>query len=416
MGILGIGIFLSIAFLVSENKKRVVWRTILTGLLLQFALALLILGIPKLGVGAPLRFVFEAFTQLIDRFMAFTQEGSKFVFGPLAETKDSWGFIFAFQVIPTILFFSSVTAVAYHLGLLQKVVKAFAWLMRRTLGVSGPESLAASAEIFLGQTESPLLIKPYLPTMSRSEIFALMTGGMATVAGGVLAAYVGLLKGRIPDIAGHLLTASVLAAPAALVIAKLMVPESQKDLISKKSETSIDLPLPNDANIIDAAARGASEGLKLGLNVAAMLICFIALIALGNSVVSSLNGFVFGVENMDLSRILGFVFSPIAFLIGVPWADCGQIGNILAEKVVLNEFVAYIHLADFGAQLSDRGVTLASYALCGFANFASIGIQIGGTGAMAPTRRAEIAQMGLKAVLAGNLASFLTAAVVSLLI
>ncbi len=416
MGILGIGIFLSIAFLVSENKKRVVWRTILTGLLLQFALALLILGIPKLGVGAPLRFVFEAFTQLIDRFMAFTQEGSKFVFGPLAETKDSWGFVFAFQVIPTILFFSSVTAVAYHLGLLQKVVKAFAWLMRRTLGVSGPESLAASAEIFLGQTESPLLIKPYLPTMSRSEIFALMTGGMATVAGGVLAAYVGLLKGRIPDIAGHLLTASVLAAPAALVIAKLMVPESQKDSKTEKSETSIDLPLPNDANIIDAAARGASEGLKLGLNVAAMLICFIALIALGNSVVSSLNGFVFGVENMDLSRILGFVFSPIAFLIGVPWADCGQIGNILAEKVVLNEFVAYIHLADFGAQLSDRGVTLASYALCGFANFASIGIQIGGTGAMAPTRRAEIAQMGLKAVLAGNLASFLTAAVVSLLI
>lgn len=413
VNVLGVFFFLWLAWLFSENRKKFPLKTVLLGVGLQLVLGVLILGVPGLGVPAALRFIFEAFTTLVDRFMAFTNEGSRFVFGSLVDPSKSYGFIFAFQVIPSILFFSSVTAVAYYLGILQKVVKAMAWVMRRTLGVSGPESLAASAEIFLGQTESPLLIKPYLNKISRSELFAVMTGGMATVAGGVLAAFVGLLKGRIPDIAGHLLTASVLAAPAALVIAKIMVPEGE----TADSEKEIhDLPLPADANVIDAAARGATEGLSLGLNVAAMLICFIALVALGNTVVESGLRFIFDAPGWDLSRIFGIVFSPVAFLMGIPWSDCAVIGNLLAEKIVLNEFVAYVHLSEVGATLSDRGVTLTSYALCGFANFASIGIQIGGTGAMAPGRRKEIAQLGLKAVLAGNLASFLTTTLVGFLV
>jgi CNT family concentrative nucleoside transporter len=413
MGFVGLVFFLFLAWLLSESRRDISKKTVFGGLLLQGLLAFLVLGAPKYGVEAPLAFVFKAITEGVDQFLSVTNKSVIFLFGDLGRV-DKFGFIFAFQVIPTIIFFSALTQVAYHLGILQRVVESFAFVMRRFLGVGGAESLAASAEIFLGQTESPLMIRPYLAKLTRSELFSVMTGGMATVAGGVLAAFVGLLRGRIPDIAGHLLTASVLAAPAALVISKIMIPEKglkkEKELQQESLTTDI-----KPSNVIEAASNGATEGMTLGLNVAAMLIAFIALITLADSAVGLFFG-LFGHPEWSAAKIMGLVFAPISFLLGVPWSEALSAGNFLGQKIVLNEFVAYTSLASEAAQLSDKTVVLMSYALCGFANFSSIGIQIGGTGSLIPHRKKEIASLGLKAVLAGNLAGFLTACWASFLI
>ncbi len=416
MGILGIVVFLFVAFCFSESRSSISKKTVLGGLVLQGLLAFLVLGAPKWGISAPLAFVFEAITRGVNQFLAVIDRSNEFLFGPLANYEKVGGFVFAIQVIPTIIFFSALTQVAYYLGILQKVVQGFAFVMRRFLGVSGPESLAASAEIFLGQTESPLLIRPYLSKLSRSELFSIMVGGMATVAGGVLAAFVGMLKGRIPDIAGHLLTASVLAAPAALVVAKIMIPET-KDHSKNENDKSlvIDDEDSKPATVIEAASRGASEGLGLALNVAAMLIAFIALVHLVDGGVGALFSFL-GFSGVNASTIMGWVFAPLSFLMGVPWAESATAGNLIGQKVVLNEFVAYSNLSQMASGLSDKTVILLSYALCGFANFSSIGIQIGGTGSLIPHRKKEIAAMGIKAVIAGNIAGFLTACWASLLI
>lgn len=424
----GIFCLLGICYALSENKKHIAKRAIFIGLFLQFVFAVLVLGVPAVGFRGPLQGLFVLANDLIMAFLDFTTYGTKFLFGSLGDVKAS-GFIFALHVLPTIVFFSSIMAIMYHLGVMQKVVRWIAVVMHKFMKVSGAEALAAAAEIFVGQTESPLMIKPYVNFLTRSEIYAVMVGGMATVAGGVMAAYVGLLHERIPDIAGHLLTASVMAAPAALVVAKLIIPETETPMTMggvPKDGSKI------DSNVIEAAARGAGEGLHLALNVGTMLLAFIALVAMANAILMWFGGMVhfqdWGQDlvhpifkakdgvHLSMQVILGWLFAPIAWLMGVPVAEVTAVGALLGEKIVLNEFVAYQDLANFGAQLSDRSMVISSYALCGFANFSSIAIQIGGTGSLAPDRRGEIAKLGVKAVIGGSLASFLTASIAGLLI
>lgn len=426
---LGIFIILFLASLFGwKHRAKYNWKTIGWGMLLQFIIAVLVLGIPAMGFQGPLKPIFNWANDVVIALLNFTNRGSEFVFGPLMSSDKMGGFIFAVQVLPTIIFISSLTAILYHLGVLQKVVSGIAWIMQKTMQTSGAESLSTAANIFVGQTEAPILVKPYIATMTRSELFAVMVGGMATVAGGVLAAYVGLLKDRVPDIAGHLITMSVLAGPATLVISKLMMPET------KKSETlgvKVDSGEKIDSNVIEAAARGAAEGLSLALNVAGMLIAFIALIYLANGMLAWLgdlihfqswaqnivpNYFVQKNETqLSLQIIFSWIFAPMAWIMGIPWSECGVAGAILGEKVALNEFVAYLHLSSISSQLSDRTVLILSYALCGFANFSSIAIQIGGIGGMAPSRKSDIANMGLLCIIGGSLTSFMTACFVGLL-
>ena len=368
--------------------------------------------------------------------MAFTTEGSSFIFGNLAKVNNvpvgpggpfgpvgqsgqvaELGAFFAFNVLPTIIFFSSLMAVLYHMGVMQFIVRIVAVAMQKTMGTSGSETLSASGNIFVGQTEAPLLVRPFVKGMTQSELMAVMTGGFATVAGGVMAAYVGFLEGRFTGIAGHLLSASVMSAPAALVCAKLMIPEDHPE----KSETygTIKADLEKiDTNVIDAAARGAGDGLKLALNVAAMLLAFIALIALANSVIGGLGGLV-GFEGLTLETILGYVMAPFAWLMGVPWSDATAVGQLLGIKTVVNEFVAYMGLSgqlQNGTIENPRSIIIAIYALCGFANFGSIAIQIGGIGGIAPSRRQDLAKLGLRAMIAGTIACMITATVAGLLI
>lgn len=427
IGVLGLVFLVGVAFLISERRKAINLRPIWIGLFLQFLLAVLILGIPSLGIKGPLRFAFDVANDGILAVLEHSERGAQFLFGDLAQT-NKMGFIFAFQVLPTIIFMASLMAVAYHLGLMQIVVKALAWLMQKTLKISGAESLSTAANIFVGQTEAPLLVRPYVETMTRSELFCIMVGGMANTAGGVLAAYVGLLKDRIPDIAGHLLTMSVMSAPATIVIAKLMIPEQGKpETLEKVPPTGEKI----DSNVFEAAARGAGEGLTLALNVAAMLLAFIALISLLDAALGNLGeliGFsqwaapflpsqLFHGEQVRLSfeLILGIAFSPLAFLMGIPWHESLTAGIFLGEKIVLNEFVAYVHLAEMSSQLSDRTMLILSYALCGFANFSSIAIQIGGIGGMAPNRRGELARLGIRSIIGGSLATFLTATIAGII-
>ena len=425
-GFLGIITFIVGLYFLSENRKGIEWRTVLGGLGLQVVFAFLLLGIPVLGVGAPLRFVFSGVNDFINAILNFTLDGSRFIFGILADSEKT-GFVFAFQVLPTIIFMASLMSVLYHLGWMQKVVRGLAWAMHKTMGISGAEALSVSADIFLGQTEAPLVIRPYLPRMTKSELFAVMTGGMATVAGGVMAAYVGLLKDKVPDIAGHLLCASVVSAPAALLIAKLLKPETEKP------ETLGVLPKDNDkelmhANLVDAAASGAADGLRLALNVAAMLLAFIALISLLDGALKvfgqvihfeTWGGFLAAPgapPELNFSLLLGWIFYPVAVLIGIPVADAQVAGMLLGKKLVLNEFIAYLDLAQIGSGLSERSRVILSYALCGFANFSSIAIQIGGIGGLAPSRQKDIARFGLKAVLGGTAATLLTAALVGIVL
>ena len=377
-GLIGLLVIPGIAWLLSTNRFGVRWRTVVTGIAIQFVLALLILKT------APGRAFFAGATEVVTGFLEFADEGSRFVFGQGFDLVP-----FAFRVLPTIIFFSSVVAVLYHLGVIQRVVKVFAVVMTKVMGTSGPESLSASANIFVGQTEAPLLIRSYVGKMTRSELMAVMTGGFATVAGGVLAAYVGMGIS-----AGHLIAASVMSAPAALVMAKLMVPETETDRVSADTDFKVRTPW---ANMIDAAAQGAGDGLKLALNVGAMLLAFIALVALVNGLLGPVGGWI-GLPGLNLEMILGFLFRPLAWVMGVPWAEADAVGTLLGLKTAANEFVAYSRFEDI------------------FSNFSSIAIQIGGIGGIAPERKSELASLGLRAMIAGTLACLQTATIAGLLV
>lgn len=426
MSLLGLAVLIGIAWIFSDDRRRFPTRLVLWGVALQFIFAVLTLGIPALGLSGPLRFVFEAANDAINATLDFTLEGSRFVFGDLLDTKK-YGFIFAVQVVPTIIFIGSLMSVLYHLGVMQKITHFFAVIMQRTMKTSGAETLAGAANIFVGQTEAPLIIKPFVAGMTNSELLCVMVGGMANTAGGVMAAYVGLLRDRVPDIAGHLLTASILSAPAALLLTKVLMPEKTKpQTYGKLPRESAISP---HANLIDAAASGAAEGLSLALNVSAMLIAFVALMAMLNALLGQF-GHLIRFETwgefltpevlrvagrqpaLSLQLILGWIFAPLAWLIGIPANEVPIAGALLGEKTILNEFVAFIHLADLSQKLSDRTFILLSYGLSGFANFASIAIQIGGIAPLAPERRGDLARLGLKAVLGGTLASLMTATVV----
>lgn len=430
IGFLGILFFILLTFALSKHKTKVHLKFIIVGILTQFVVALLLIGVPALQIPGVLSFIFEGANALFVRILSFTDAGAAFLFGPLIDPAKIGDWIFAFKVLPTIIFFSAFMAILYYLGIMQKVVRALAFAMQKTFKISGAESLATSANIFLGQTEAPLVIRPYIASMTKSELLVLMVGGMATVAGGVLAAFVGMLQSRIPNIGGHLLTASVMSAPAAILIAKILLPETEKP--KTLGATQLEEDKVNDANVIEAAARGASEGLSLALNVAAMLLAFIALIACVNWGFESIGTFigfetwgaafspetllVDGKAKLSLELLLSWLFAPVAFLMGVPWSEAAIVGSLLGKKLVLNEFVAYIDLVKVMPQLSDKTIIIASYALCGFANFSSIGIQIGGIGGLAPERKSDLARLGLKAVYGGSVAAFLTAVVVGILL
>lgn len=402
ISLLGLFTMVAIAFGLSSDRKSINWKTVGTGIAMQIVFGLLIL---KTDAG---RSVFEGAKVFFNGILSYTNEGSAFIFGPLTNI-PKFGFIFFVMVLPTIIFMSSLMSVLYHMGVMQHVIKAAAWVMMKVMGTSGAESLSAAANIFAGQTEAPLVVKPYITSMTKSEIMALMTGGMATVAGGVLAAYVGMGVD-----AGHLLAASVMSAPAALVCAKLLVPETEES--QTKGMVNVDLPRTT-VNLIDAAAGGAGEGLKLAMNVGGMLLAFIALIAMVNGGLSWAGG-LFGFEQLSLELMLGYLFSPIAWLMGVPWSDSFLVGTLLGKKLVVNEFVAYLDLQAMikNGEISQRAITISTYALCGFANFSSIAIQIGGIGTIAPDRKQDLAKLGIKSLIGGTLACFMTACIAGIFI
>jgi CNT family concentrative nucleoside transporter len=398
ISVLGIVVFIGLAWLMSSHKRRVSPRMIVGGLVLQFAFAAIILQ-TTFGSRA-----FDAVDFAFNRLLDCVSAGSAFVFG------DSFPeHFFAFKVLPTIIFFSSVITILYYLGILQFIVKIFAKIMMKVMGTSGAESLASSVNVFVGQTEAPLLIRPYVPFLTQSELMAVMVGGFSNIAGGVLAAYVGMGVD-----AGHLIASSVMSAPASLVMAKLAFPETEQSATAGNVTLEVERPW---ANVIDAAAEGATEGMKLALNVAAMLIAFIGLVALLNAVLMKLGGFV-GFPALSLELILGYLLRPLAWVMGVPWKDAANVGALLGIKTVLNEFVGYVRLQEMvqAGQLTERSRIIATYALCGFANFSSIAIQIGGIGAMAPSRKADLARLGLKAMVAGSLATFQTATIAGMLL
>jgi CNT family concentrative nucleoside transporter len=427
---LGIFVMLGIAYSLSKSRKNIDFRLIVWGLGLQALFTLLVLGVPVLGVPGVLGFLFSWANDFFLSVIEFTDKGSEFIFGPLIDPVKSQGFIFAVKVLPSIIFFSSLMAIGYHLGIMQKIVRGLALVMQKTMRTSGAETLSTAANIFVGQTEAPLMIKPYVKSMTHSELLTVMAGGMANAAGGVMVAYVAMLYKFIPDIAGHLMTVSVLTAPATLVIAKTMLPELEKPLT--QGQTQLKEEAIVDANIIEAAARGASEGMSLAINVAAMLIAFIALVAMANGLLAWFGGLIHfetwgqglvpellksgDKATLSLQLIFGWVLSPIAFVMGVPWNEATVVGALLGEKTALNEFVAYLHLAELGDKLSPRSMLIASYALCGFANFSSIAIQIGGIGSMAPERRSDIARLGISALIAGTLATFMSACFAGLVV
>ncbi len=409
---LGYGAMLLLAIALSTDRRRIPWRVVGWGVFLQFAFGFLVL---KTAFARPF---FDGVGDVFVRLLAFTKEGAQFVLGGLAvlpEEGGTFGFIFVTHVLPTIIFFASLMAVLYHLGVMQLVVGAVAKVMQVTMRTSGAESLSAAANIFVGQTEAPLLVRPFVGKMTRSELMAVMTGGFATIAGGVMASYIALLHTRFPDIAGHLLAASVMNAPAGLLLAKVMVPEEGVPETRGKLKIHVERL---DPNVVGAAARGASEGVTLVLNVGAMLLAFVALVALLNSLLGW-GGGLCGAPGMTLQFLLGNALRPIAWILGANWADASEVGNLMGVKIFLTEFTAYSQLADglrTGAlALTDRSVTIASYALLGFANVASIGIQIGGIGGLAPERRGDLARLGLRAMIAGTLAAYMSAAIAGML-
>ena len=401
IGILGVIVILGIAYLFSENKKKINWRLVATGLGLQIIFALIILKVP-FG-----RKVFEAASGFITRILDFTAEGTTFLFGNLTD-QATFGSIFALNVLPTIIFFSALMGILYYLGIMQAIVKFIAKGICKLLGTSGAETLSAVGNIFLGQTEAPLLVRPYISSMTKSEMTAIMVGGMATVAGGVMAGYVAMGIN-----AGHLLAASIMAAPAGLVLAKMLVPETEEP--ETKDITNIEVE-KTASNVVEAAANGASDGLMLALNVAAMILAFVALIALFNYLIGLVGG-LFGFPELSLNWILGKLFSPLAFVMGVPTGDLSAAGSLLGQKVMINEFVAYSDLSALSASgvLQEKTILIMTYALCGFANISSVAIQIGGIGAMAPNKKGTIAKLGFKALLGGALATCLTATIAGIL-
>jgi concentrative nucleoside transporter, CNT family len=409
IGLLGLVAFIALAWALSLDRKRFPWRTVWSGLALQFVFAWLIL---RTTIGAA---IFDYTNRAVDRLISFAEEGSKMVFGPLANGKllaDKWGpenaFIFVITVSSTIILVSAVSSLLYHYGVLQRVVKGMSWVMERVMKTSGSESLAAAANIFMGQTEAPLVIKPYLAHMTRSELLAVMIPGMASIAGGVMAAYVSFGVS-----AGHLLTASVMSAPAALLISKIMLPETEQSETAEGATAKLEL---ESTNGIDAICRGASEGMALSLNVMGMLIAFVAVVAMANFLISVPQTEIFKMSDpVTLQKLFGWVNAPFAWLMGVPAKDCVAVGQVLGERIVLNEFIGYLSLAKLKDTIDPRSFTIATYALCGFANFASIAIQIGGIGALAPSRRAELAQFGVRAMVGGLLACYMMATITSLL-
>jgi CNT family concentrative nucleoside transporter len=423
-GLFGLAMLLSIALLCSNNRRAIDRRLVATGVLLQIGFATFVLKVP-LG-----RDIFDTLAGGFVALLGYGRVGTEFIFGSLINSKEL-GFIFAVQVLPTIVFFASLTGVLYHLGVMQKIVQVMAWAITRVMKVSGAETTSVCASVFVGQTEAPLTIKPYIERMTESELMTVMIGGMAHIAGSVMAAYIGLLGGGDPAAsafyAKHLLAASVMAAPATILIAKILRPEVGEPL----TRGEVRVPVERDtANIIDAAAAGAGEGLKLAMNVGAMLLAFVALIALINAPISALGHFEVGAGTtvnswlsglaghevqLSLQMLLGYLLAPVAWLIGVPWQDATLIGSFIGQKIVINEFVAYVELSKHLGSLLPESRVIATYALCGFANFSSIAIQIGGIGGLAPSRRADLARLGLLAVLGGTLATLMTATIAGVL-
>ena len=422
-GLLGISFLILTTYLLSSNKKAINWKTASTGLLLQLILAV---GVLKISW---VKMIFESAGKVFVKILDFTMEGTKFLFGDLVSA-ENFGNVFIFSILPTVIFFAALTSILFYLGIIQKIVRVMALLLSKLLGVSGPESLSVAGNIFLGQTESPLMIKAYLEKMSKSEILLVMIGGMATVAGGVLAAYIGFLGGDDPELkvyyAKHLLTASVMAAPGAIVISKILYPETEK--IDSSVEVSQD---KIGSNFLDAISIGTSEGLKLAANIAAMLLVFIAFIALINYILSgfgeltNLNDWISDrtvYTELSLELILGYIFAPVMWLIGVAKEDVTLMGQLLGIKLAASEFIGYIQLSDLKDATNlihlnyQKSIIIATYMLCGFANFASIGIQIGGIGALEPKQRKNLSKFGFKALIGGTLASLLSATIAGMII
>jgi CNT family concentrative nucleoside transporter len=435
-GIIGIALILGISFLLSNNKRKINWRLVGGGFLLQIIFAILIIKGDLLGsYFLPLawpKYFFSWVSGLFVYVLNFTLDGSEFVFGMLGKTPErggNFGVIFAFHIVPTIIFFACIMSLLYYLGIMQRIVQAMAWVMAKVMGTSGAESLSCTANIFVGQTEAPLMIKPFIKGMTQSELLTIMVGGMATIAGGVMAAYIQMLGSSYAQTHGvslisaqhlfatQLLSASVMAAPAAMAISKIIFPETEEPETKGSVKVKVE---KNASNVIEAAAVGASDGLTLALNVSAMLIAFVALIYLINGILLWAGSFwgineylksVFG-QPLSFQLIIGSVLQFIAYGIGVPWADALQFGSLLGTKIVLNEFVAYMNMSNLiaaGTMVNEKTILMTTYALCGFANFSSIAIQIGGIGPLAPERKSDIAKLGIKAVIGGTLATLTTA-------
>lgn len=421
-GVIGLLVIVGLAFLLSSDRKSIQWKTVVFGLIIQIVLAVSVLYVGWV------RATFEATGIVLTQILDFTKVGTEFLFGSLMDI-NNMGFVFAIQVLPTIIFFSALTSVLFYLGVLQRIVKGLAWALTKSLNISGTESLSLAGNIFLGQTEAPMMIKPYLSKMNKSEILLVMVGGMATVAGGLLAAYVGFLGGDDSEqrilFAKHLLAASVLAAPGAVVVSKILIPQTEAD-VSKKLDLA---KVSAGDNLLDAVTNGASEGLKLAMNVGAMLLVFFAMLAMLNHILhkvgdwTHMNGWIAEVSNgnfsyLSLEFVLGCLFAPLMWLIGVANEDMIQLGRLLGEKIIASEFVGYESLSQLksAGAISNRSIIMATYMLCGFANFASIGIQIGGIGGMAPTKKVVLSQLGIKALIGGTLASLLSTTIIGMLI
>ena len=402
-GLLGLAVILGFAWLCSNNKREIKLRLIAWGMGLQFAFALLVL---KTDFGK----VFQAIGNGVNAMLEFAEVGSQFLFGPLGTKGGPYGVIFAFQVLPIVIFIASFFSILYYLGVMQFVVKAMAVGMQKIMGVSGAESLDVAASIFMGQTEAPLTIKPFLAGLTESELFTIMVAGMAHVSGAVMAAYVKVAGVSII----HLLTAVIMTAPATIMLAKIFIPETGKPATAGRVDIRVETTA---VSVIDAAAQGAGDGLNVTLNIGGMLIAFLALIAMANGILGWLHTLpLLGWLPPSLERCFGIVFAPVAFILGVPWKDAGVIGDLLGTRLVLNEFVAFLKLGPLKASLDPRSFTIATYALCGFANFSSIAIQIGGIGALAPTRKSDLARLGIRAVAAGTMANFMSACIAGMLV
>jgi CNT family concentrative nucleoside transporter len=399
-GLLGILTMLLLAYIFSTDRKAIRAKTVLWGLGLQFAFAFFVL---RFEIG---RLLFQKAGDAVNTLLSFAFVGSTFMFGELGKKVSSYGFIFAFQVLPTIIFIAAVFAFLYHIGVMQILIRAFALVMTRVMGASGAESLDIAASIFMGQTEAPLTIRPFLNKLTRSELMCVMTCGMAHVSGGIMAAYI-----AVGVEAKHLLTAVIMTAPGTLLMAKMLVPETEEPLTAGR----VQMPeMEKEANFLGAISRGTSDGLNLALNVGAMLISFLALLALANAMMGGIHNHIAWFPS-SFQQIFGWIFAPIAWLIGIPWHDAPIIGNLLGTRMVLNEVIAFTQLGTLKASMDPRSFTIATFALCGFANFSSIGIQIGGIGALAPDQRGNLAKLGIRAMLAGTMANLMSASIVGML-